>query len=801
MRWQDQSKSYRRFLALAYSLSIPAAVYCLGRGEYTPEWVFLTVISLVVATINVRLPKISTVISMGDVFIVLAVLYFGAGPALVTHWLGIGAAHFSDVVRKHGPNIRGKIILHRFLFNLSCCALSICAMDFALMGVGLLRLERPASLIAELTAIALSWFLVNTITISLAISFWMNKRFFSVWTEGLHLYLLNFLGSASAAGLVVSFYQKVETTVLLFSVPIAFLLYQLHRFYISKFEQAQTHIGELSKLYLQTVEALATAVDAKDRYTHGHIRRVQAYACEIAKLMGITDENEMMGIRAGALLHDIGKIAIPEFILNKPAALTENEYEKMKLHPSLGANMLRNIEFPYPVVPLVRSHHERWDGRGYPDGLRGDHIPLAARILSLVDCYDALTTNRPYRAPMERAELIEFFQKESGKAYDPEIVRIFVENLPAIENAGKELTETEDLWEVPEAVAQVPLRRLEAIQPLTSYGKALGEDPRSQENLRAVLTLARNEAQFLAQKDILLVMGSRLADLVRFDAAVFYVAHLDSGTIVSEHAIGPDAAYAQNITLNLDHKMSGWAAANNQTLNNMPAVHDFKNYPEAAQTFKISAIAAMNRQGSVVGAITLYRREFTKFGEDEFRRLELVAAQTALALTKCRKPVLHERVLFDAATGLPNADHIHLIFEQVVTDARKFDYELALMAIQLGDGADSGSWANTPGGDRVQPVAGYLAQQLRPTDLLVRYAEDELIAVLPRIEPEEADKLKTRFLEDLARLHDEIRPDLKGQLAVRVGVAMFPIHGTDLETLLGIAKWNMHQDTDVTSKI
>ena len=136
--------------------------------------------------------------------------------------------------------------------------------------------------------------------------------------------------------------------------------------------------------------------------------------------MGITGSPNY-GPAAGALLHDIGKIAIPEYILNKPTALTDSEYTKMKLHPVVGGNMLKNIEFPYPVLPMVRFHHERWDGNGYPDGLKGEEIPIGARILALVDCYDALTTDRPYRAPMERGELIEFFRKESGKAYDPQL--------------------------------------------------------------------------------------------------------------------------------------------------------------------------------------------------------------------------------------------------------------------------------------------------------------------------------------------------------------------------------------------
>src|SRR6185503_13037834 len=173
----------------------------------------------------------------------------------------------------------------------------------------------------------------------------------------------------------------------------------------------------------------------------------QAYAAKLASLLGTTDDRELLAIQAGALLHDIGKIAIPEYILNKPTVLTETEYEKMKIHPVVGANMLSTIEFPYPLIPMVKSHHERWDGQGYPEGLRGEEIPLNARILALVDCYDALTTNRPYRSPMVKDQLIQFFQRESGRSYDPNLVQVLIENLEEIEAAGSAVPVSKaDIW-------------------------------------------------------------------------------------------------------------------------------------------------------------------------------------------------------------------------------------------------------------------------------------------------------------------------------------------------------------------
>ena len=157
----------------------------------------------------------------------------------------------------------------------------------------------------------------------------------------------------------------------------------------------QSRINAIERVHMSTIQAFAMAIDAKDQVTHGHIRRVQQYTMETARALGVSDEKQLRAIEAAALLHDTGKLAVPEYILNKPGPLTPAEFEKMKEHAAVGANILKSIDFPYPVEPIVRHHHENWDGRGYPDGLQGQEIPLGARILSVVDCYDALTSDRP----------------------------------------------------------------------------------------------------------------------------------------------------------------------------------------------------------------------------------------------------------------------------------------------------------------------------------------------------------------------------------------------------------------------
>src|ERR1051326_6297966 len=554
---------------------------------------------------------------------------------------------------------------------------------YALYGaVGRLNLIYPFNLLAGLLSIATGWFVINTATVSLAVSFLMKRSFWSVWRDGAGLYLLNFLGSSAAAGLIWIFYQRAGFLIFLLCVPSAVVLYQLYLSYIEKYEQAQKHIDELNKLYLQTIEALASAVDAKDRYTHGHIRRVQAYATRLANYIGINGKNELLAIQAGALLHDIGKIAIPEYILNKPTALTETEYDKMKIHPVVGANMLSTIEFPFPLVPMVKSHRERWDGYGYPDGLKGDKIPLSARILSLVDCYDALTTNRPYRSPMARKEIVEFFRREAGRAYDPAIVQVFIDNLEEIEAAAKTVVlDTSDVWGIKDNSGPSKARQLERVQPTLTYGKTLNSDSSIQRELYSLLEFARADFQCLRPTEIFSFMGGKLSGLISFDAAVFYEADLTKGIVKAAHTVGAAGATLLDLKLNLEQKLTGWVAANNQALCNLPPFPDFLNCPEPRPAFQVSAIAPLNRHGEVFGAISLYRTDAKKFTEEEFRRLEIVASQTAVLLNKCNKRQADVPLLFDQLTSLPNAFHLYLMFDRVAVDAARYEYPLTILSM------------------------------------------------------------------------------------------------------------------------
>src|SRR5262249_45445653 len=216
------------------------------------------------------------------------------------------------------------------------------------------------------------------------------------------------------------------------ALPILAATFITYKNYLEKVQSSIRHVDEITDLHLRTIEALAIAIDAKDEVTHDHVHCVQVYATGLARLFMLSDA-DIEWMTADALMDDIGKLAVPDYILNKPGKLTPAEFEKMKVHTIVGAEILGRVDFPYPVVPVVRHHHERWDGRGYPDGLRGEQIPMTARILSVVDCFDAVREDRQYRKAMTREEAIDLIKSSSGTMYDPQVVEAFLENLPKFE--------------------------------------------------------------------------------------------------------------------------------------------------------------------------------------------------------------------------------------------------------------------------------------------------------------------------------------------------------------------------------
>ena len=299
---------------------------------------------------------------------------------------------------------------------------------------------------------------------------------------------------------------------------------------------------------MSTIETLAMAIDAKDQITHGHIRRVQTYAVGLAQRMGITDVALIRAIEAAALLHDMGKLAVPEYILNKPGPLTAAEFEKMKLHSSVGADILSAIEFPYPVVPIVRHHHENWDGTGYPDGLQGLAIPMGARILSVVDCFDALTSDRPYRPRLADKEAIQILKDRRGSMYDPAVVDTFLR------------VHSEIAPRVAEINSSLPLKTISGAARVPAAGvvfRQLDEISSGSEEMLTLFDLARGLNGQMSLQDTGDVIAKHLRRLVPTSLLVFFLYDSDADELVATHAAGEHAGLVSGLRIGVGQRLSG----------------------------------------------------------------------------------------------------------------------------------------------------------------------------------------------------------------------------------------------------
>jgi putative nucleotidyltransferase with HDIG domain len=367
------------------------------------------------------------------------------------------------------------------------------------------------------------------------------------------------------------------------------------------------------------------AIDAKDDVTHSHVRRVQAYAVGLARALSVTDEPTLRAIEAAALLHDTGKLAVPEHILNKPGKLTAAEFERMKLHVDVGADILSLVEFPYPVVPIVRAHHENWDGTGYPRGLTGADIPIGARILSVVDCFDALTSDRPYRRRMTDAAAIEILLDRRGRMYDPSVVDMFIRVYRDINVAGADTTEHR------EVLQRITQSRLDT--PSSADRHEAPDGASASTSLLAFVSLSRVASGDASIADVL-ALGSRLiGDVVPGATGAWFLPEANSDHIVAAEAFGPSAHVVRGVAVVIGDRLTGWVAANRQPIVSSPANLDLGPRVEAAEPALRTCMSVPLLKGdSLVAVLSLYSPETDVFDEAKSRLIQMVAPHLATAI-------------------------------------------------------------------------------------------------------------------------------------------------------------------------
>ena len=582
---------------------------------------------------------------------------------------------------------------------------------------------------------------------------------------------------------------------MLLSVPIIAATFWTYKIYFERVNAKTREAEELSRLHLATVEALATAIDAKDQTTHFHVRRVQIYAKGLGKLLHLPDA-EIAALNAGALLHDVGKLAVPDHILNKPGALTPAEFEKTKIHTVVGAEILGRVNFPYPVLPIVRHHHERWDGKGYPDGLKEEQIPITARIMSVIDCFDSVREVRPFRPGMTREDAIELLRRDAGTQFDPRIVDLFIEHLPRFEAeiAARGLADQIHI-SVPGSPV-VPAAEQMAQDRENTSSAAYDQIRNAHREVYALYEIARTFGSSLEVKNTLSVLVDKVGQIVPFDTCVVYLYDEVKVYATAALAMGRNADLLQARCVAPGEGVTGFALSNRRPVNRIHPSLDFTDMKLPADNdYSAMASLPLFKDDLLLGALSVYSTSLKEYSDDQIRLLETV---TRLASDALANAVNHARAesnaLTDSLTSLPNARRLHVRFEEEVSRARRTGNPFQVIMLDLDDFKLVNDTFGHKVGDRMlREVANLVHAQLREYDFLARYAGDEFVAIVNDATVEQVEELRERIERTVSDFSIDVRAQGRARVGISVGSAVYGVDGETLDQLLVAADQAMYR--------
>jgi len=770
---------------------LPFLPYALThwRSENSLRFACFLAVALSASLFKVRLPGIQATMSANFLFILVGILDLSYPETLLMGCLG----GLVQSLWQAKPRPR----LIQILFNFANLSISIAAANQVFHSQLAYRFGLRWPLL--LAAASTTYFAVNTMSVSGIIAMSERRNPVSVWKE---CYLWSFpyymLGALIAGGVSV-INRLLGWQVAIMVLPIVYWIYRSYRVYLDRLEAEKKHTEEIADLHLRTIEALSLAIEAKDHNTHDHLKRVQTYALQIGRDLGL-DEAELNAIRAAAMLHDIGKLAVPEQILSKPGRLTPEEFEKMKIHPVVGAEILDRVQFPYPVVPIVRSHHEKWDGTGYPDSLVGEGIPIGARILSVVDCFDALTSERPYRRAMSPEEAMMHLRSESGKSYDPKVVFCIEQRYRELEQVVKQSVNEGKRWEVVSKVegqaapsagfAEIPD---EAEVRAASF---LGSIVSARQEAQLLFELAQTLGNSLSLRETLSVVAVRLKEMIPHDSIVFYVC--EDQSLVPRYVHGIDYDLFTSLRIPLGQGIAGWVAQTEKPIVNGDPVAETKylDGPIRIPVLQSALSVPLRGRGGVAGVLTLYLRAKQGFSKDHLRLL--LAASSKLGLS-VENALQYERAQDTASTdfltGLPNARSICVHLEKEIARSRRSGSSLAVLLCDLnGFKSVNDNFGHLAGNKLLQEIARNTKKVCREYDQIGRLGGDEFVFVLPDLSSEKLDELKMR-LELAVQEASLVVCQSKGVTA-SIGSAFYPGDGGTAEELLSEADRRMYESKE-----
>ncbi len=585
--------AYVGFVSLLGAAAVALAMRDLSRQPFSPWIILLALVTIVSGRFRIKVPGHPASVSVSEVFVFASILRFGPGPATLTVAVDGLLISLTQKDRR----------LYRALFNIAEPAISTSLAARAFFATEALSIRwtgvESAQLILPTVAMAATYFASNSLLTAVAVALESGRPVGTNWKNQALYLAMNYYAAASIAVLV--FETRAGLNVIGLVVPLLALSYAAYQAAASRVEDASRHLREVEGLYHATVETLAIAVDTKDQVTHGHMRRVQRHTLAVARTLGISNPLDLRALEAASLLHDVGKLAVPDYVLNKPGALSDAEFERMKQHAPKGAEILEAVEFPYAVVPVVRHHHEQWNGKGYPDGLAGEQIPFGARVLAVVDCFDAVTSDRPYRRKMTDDEGITILRARRGTMYDPRIVDVFINLIPALRE--------ED-------------RRIDAAHVATPIRE-------------------RREAPSMAMAaDIVLPSTATLTNQLRrlfSDAeACMFIPTADGSELMVARGTAAIPASVLALRVPVGEGLAGWVAVNRHTIINSHADLDLG---DIARDLGLEACTAtpVFALGNLVGVLSVYLPGARRFSPEDVRAVGALAQMMGMAMARVRR--------------------------------------------------------------------------------------------------------------------------------------------------------------------
>ncbi len=780
----------RFFIAVVVLCGTAVLTYSVthGQSENPLKFFCYLVIALAASRLKVNLPGITGTMSVNFLFLLLGVLELSLSEAMALGCAAVVVQCFD----------RDRPVPLQVAFNVCSTALAI-AVTFVVYRWSLFHraISNPSTLLFVAASV---YFVANTLPVAAVISLTERRSLRKIWSDCYFWSFPYYLVGAGVAGMMSWLHGFTDWQTSLLTLPVVYLIYRSYRLYLGKLEDEKRHVEEMADLHMRTIEALALAIEAKDQTTHDHLQRVRVYALEVAKELDV-DQQGMEALQAAALLHDIGKLAIPEHIISKPGRLSPEEFEKMKIHPLVGAEILERVRFPYPVVPIVRAHHEKFDGTGYPLGLKGTQIPIGARILAAVDFLDALASDRQYRRALPLNEAMARLVDESGKSFDPQVVSVLERKYIDLEQLVHQRTDNLGKQKLSTEVKDQD-KTQQNIKPAAGF-EAQGKRQPAERSFLGSIAAARQEAQTLFELsqdlgaslslgETLSVFAVKLRRAMPYDAIAIYVRHGEE--LVPEYVNGDNFRLFASLRIPIGQGLSGWVAQNlKPILNGNPSVEPgYLNDSSKYSTLNSALAVPLEGLQGVVGVVALYHAEKDFFTSDHLRILLAVSSKMALAIENAMKYEQAESsAVTDFLTGLPNARSLFLQLDRELARCKRDNKTLTVMVADMdGFKQINDRFGHLEGNRVLRLFAHTLKETSREYDYVARMGGDEFVIIAPGLTPEASNR-KAEQMRDLARQagKDVCNEDI---LSLSVGKAVYPEDGTDAEKILSQADKRMY---------